>query len=78
MSLVCMALLFTMKVREDYEEQTPLLSTRDIEKLLDYYIPRRSRNENEVLEQITKRHEQRKEDLEKRKRKRTGIQPSFI
>ena len=73
MSLVCMALLFTMKVRAEFAEETPLLSTRDITELLDYYLPRRSRSEADVLAQITTRHQKRQQDLDRRRRHRTGL-----
>ena len=73
MSLVCLALLFTMKMRKEYAEKTPLLSTRDITELLDYYLPRRNRSEAEVLAQIETRHKKRQQDLDRRRRHRTGL-----
>ena len=73
MSLVSMALLFTVQIRQELAEDTPLLSTRDITELLDYYLPRRHRDEAEVLARIRLRHEKRKYDLERRKAQSTGI-----
>ena len=49
MALVCLAQLFSEKTRNTYQESHPLLSARDITELLDYYLPRKKRNENEVL-----------------------------
>ena len=77
MSLVCMALLFATKVRAEFAGQAPLLSTRDITELLDYYLPRRSRDEAEVLEQIRQRHAARQRDIDRRRRRRTGL-PKYL
>ena len=73
MSLVCLALLFTMRIRDELAASAPLLSTRDITELLDYYLPRRSRDEEEVLAQIRTGHRQRQQDLDRRKHHTTGL-----
>jgi SRSO17 transposase len=73
MSLVCMALLFSMKVRKEFANKAPLLTVRDITELLDFYIPRRNRSEAELFAQIEARHKKRQEDLDRRRRKRTGL-----
>lgn len=72
-SLACLALLFTVKVRLQVRGEVPLLSTRDITELLDYYLPRRGLTETEVLGQIQQRHRQRQQDLDRRRNHRTGI-----
>lgn len=73
MSLVCMALLFSMKVRTEFKEQAPLLTIRDITELLDFYLPRRNRTESELFAQIEARHRKRQEDLDRRCQEQTGL-----
>ena len=73
MSLVCLALLFTMKIRKELSQSAPLLSTRDITELLDFYLPRRSRDEEDVLAQIRTRHRIRQQDLDRRREHETGL-----
>lgn len=73
MSLVAMALLFTMKTRDELMECAPLLTTRDITELLDYYLPRRNRDEEEVLARIHHRHRKRQEDIDRRQSHQTGL-----
>lgn len=75
MSLVCLALLFTMKTRDELLESAPLLTTRDITELLDFYLPRRNRDEEEVLARIHHRHRKREKDIERRYDQRTGLPP---
>ena len=48
MSLVCLAPLFMDETKARHRESLPLLSYRDITELLDYSLPRRSRDEAEV------------------------------
>jgi len=73
MALVALATVFMSKEKSKNKNSHPLLSYRDITELLDYYLPRRSRDEQEVHEQIKKRHEARKRDLDRRKKQKTGI-----
>lgn len=77
MSLVCLALLFSVKVQDQVAEKLPILSVRDITELLDYYLPRRGNAEEEVMARIRKRHDDRLRDLERRKDKQVGIPISF-
>ena len=77
MTLVCMALLFTEIYKEGVKEEVPLLTARDITELLAYYLPKRDRTEAEVREQIRKRHEKRKADLDRRKHQKTGLPPNL-
>ena len=76
MSLVCLALLFSTKVRIGESGQAPLLSVRDITELLDYYLPRKGRTEKEVRAQIKERHRQRQADLDRRRDHKIGL-PNF-
>lgn len=76
MSLVCLALLFSSKVRHGQKASAPLLSVRDITELLDYYLPRKGRSEKEIMAQIRERHQQRQQDIDRRKRHRVGLPKS--
>jgi hypothetical protein len=76
MALVALATLFVLQQKKKTKTVLPLLSYRDITELLDYYLPRRHREEEQVHAQIKKRHRARQRDLERRKDKRTGITPS--
>lgn len=69
MTLVCLALLFVLQERCRAQRSTPLLSARDIVELLAIYLPRRPRDEAEVLRQMQRRHAARKRDLENRRRR---------
>ena len=69
MALVCLAMLFMLKERGRAKAHTPLLSARDIVELLAIYLPRRPRNEAEVLRQMKRRHEARQRDLDNRRRR---------
>lgn len=75
MSLVCLALLFTAKLKGQMRTSVPLLSTRDITELLDYYLPRKGLTEEDVFAQIRQRHRQRKTDLDRRRNHKTGLPP---
>jgi SRSO17 transposase len=77
MALVCLATLFMDQAKHLHKASHPLLSYRDITELLDYYLPRRHRDEAEVHAQIRKRHAKRQEDLDRRRDKRTGIPPDI-
>ena len=70
MALACLALLFLLQERCVARVQTPLLSARDIVELLAIYLPRRPRDEAEVLRQIQQRHAARQRDLDNRRRLR--------
>lgn len=72
-SLACLALLFTVKMRLETRGELPLLSTRDITELLDFYLPRRGLTEEEVLARIQQRHRQRQQDIDRRKNHRPGL-----
>lgn len=73
MALIALATVFMLEEKMRNKEALPLLSYRDITELLDYYLPRRNRDEQEVHEQIRARHKARQRDLDRRRRRRTGI-----
>lgn len=68
MALVCLAMLFVLKERIAAVDHTPLLSPRDIVELLDYYLPRRNRDPEEILKRMRTRHEQRQRSIEHHKK----------
>lgn len=68
MALVSLASVFMMKEKRANKKDAPLLSYRDVVELLDYYLPRRHRNEAELHAQIKKRHAARQRDIERRAR----------
>lgn len=70
MTLVCLALLFLLKERCKASVHTPLLSARDIVELLALYLPRRPRDEAEILRQMQQRHAARQRDIDNRHRRR--------
>ena len=49
MALVCLAMLFLLKERIVAINHTPLLSARDIVELLAFYLPRRNRDPEDIL-----------------------------
>jgi SRSO17 transposase len=68
-ALVCLAQLFTLIERRLARDTRPLLSVRDITELLEIYLPRRPRTEQEVLRKIARRHRAREYDLRRRRKK---------
>jgi len=55
-ALCCLALLFTLKERIAAAEHVPLLSVRDIVELLDFYLPSKTRDPDQVLIKLHARH----------------------
>lgn len=68
MALCCLAMLFLLREQVRTAGCIPLLSFRDLTELLDYYLPRRSATEEEVLRQMSQRHRKRQEDIDRRRR----------
>jgi SRSO17 transposase len=68
MTLVCMAMLFTLRERIASKEEAPLLSVRDVVDLLDFYLPRQPRDEAGVISRMKRRHEARERDIARRQR----------
>jgi SRSO17 transposase len=66
-ALVCLAQLFTVIERRLAKDTRPLLSVRDITELLEIYLPRRPRTEDEVLRKIARRHRARAQDIQRRR-----------
>jgi hypothetical protein len=50
------------------ETDVPLLSVRDVTGLLEHYLPKKNRNEEEVLETIRSRQRRRQKDIGRRLR----------
>lgn len=73
MALVILSTLFMQREKTRLGGNRPLISYRDITELLDFYLPRRNRNEKEVLAQISKRHKARQRDIDRRRSRKTGI-----
>ena len=59
MALVSLAMLFVLRERVAFQAEAPLLTTRDIVELLEFYIPRRGTTEKEVLHDLVARHTRR-------------------
>ena len=54
------------------------LSTRDVDKLLAYYLPRRERTEKEIFRQMRARHRRREQpSLAHEKRRNVGLLPKM-
>ena len=73
MALICLATVFMAKEKQRNKPAHPLLSCRDIVELLDHYLPRRHREEEELHAQIKKRHDARQRDIDRRKQHRPGL-----
>ncbi|MBF0549857.1 MAG: transposase [Deltaproteobacteria bacterium] len=59
MALVLLTMLFMLETRLMNKHDYPLLSCRDIKKLLAQFLPRRDTNAEEVLRQMEQRHKKR-------------------
>lgn len=57
MALVFMAMLFMLQEKVLRSEQLPLLSCGDIEVLLAHFLPRKDVTQEQILEQLKRRHE---------------------
>lgn len=64
MALVMMAMLFMLRERIEHHEEVPLLSCADIEILLARFLPRRDRDPDEIIRQMTLRHRKRRASIE--------------
>jgi SRSO17 transposase len=72
-TMVCLALLFTLKERLAHAAAVPRLSVRDIVELLESYLPRRSREPAAVLAALTRRHQARQKAIDNASKKaKTG------
>jgi len=77
MALICLATVFMVEEKQRNKESHPLLSCRDVVELLDHYLPRRHRDEEELHAQIKKRHAARQRDIERRKLHKPGLRRSL-
>ena len=59
LTLVMMAMLFLLEERQLHQQPRPLLSGRDIQALLNHFLPRRDTTLEEVLRQMEVRHRKR-------------------
>lgn len=75
MALICLATVFMAKEKQTCRTSHPLLSCRDIVELLDHYLPRRHRDEDELHAQIQKRHAARQRDIDRRLQQKPGLKP---
>jgi len=68
-ALVMMAMVFLLMEKIENQEETPLLTGRDVTELLAYYLYREP-TEDEIIRRITTRHKKRRRDIENRERRR--------
>lgn len=75
MTLVAMAMLFMLEERTRQQDPYPLLSCADIESLLAEFLPRRSRDPEELIRQMETRHCKRQASIDSayRKQKRADL-----
>lgn len=64
MALVMMAMLFMLTERVEHHQELPLLSCADLEILLAQFLPRRDRDPDEIIRQMTLRHQKRRASIE--------------
>jgi len=64
MALVMMAMLFMLSQKLRMQEQCPLLSCADIERLLAAFLPRRDASPEQVLSHMNRRHKMRRRAIE--------------
>lgn len=69
MALVMMAMLFMLEERILQQDNHPLLSCSDIESLLRAFLPRRDIEQDEIIQQMTKRHRKRQAAIDSQYRK---------
>jgi hypothetical protein len=67
MVMVMMALHFILREKVLFKEEMPLLSAYDVREIMLNVYPRKGMNQQEVMDQINKRHEQRRIQLSKNK-----------
>ena len=67
MVMVMMALHFILREKVLFKEEMPLLSAYDVREIMLNVYPRKGINQQEVMDQINKRHEQRRIQLSKNK-----------
>jgi SRSO17 transposase len=73
MALVMLAMLFMMKQRIIYRDDAPLLSCRDIREMLEYFLPKKSVSEREVMARIKTRHRRRAKAYESKAKRQAEM-----
>ena len=73
LALCCLALLFTLQERIGCAEAVPLLSVRDLVELLDFYLPRKTRDPEQALVKLRARHAARAAATASARKKRTNV-----
>ena len=76
MVLICLATVFMAREKQRNKATCPLLSCRDIVELLDHYLPRRNRDEEDIHAQIEKRHAARQRDIDRRRLHKPSLKQS--
>jgi len=73
MALVMMAMIFLLMEKIENQDEIPLLTGRDINDLLTFYLYKDSPTEDEIINRIIVRHKKRQSDIENRMRRRGKI-----
>lgn len=60
MALVMLAMLFMLKIKDQYDDTCELISSNDIRELLYHFLPKRAVTTEEVLRQMAIRHQKRR------------------
>ncbi len=68
-ALSMLALLFMLHQRVSHQEDTPLLSCRDIRWILEHTLPKKANTVQDVLELMKERHQRRQYDIDRCLRK---------
>ena len=69
MTLVILANLFMLQERRVNLKNIELLSCQDIVELLNFYLPRADTTEDQILNNLQRRHQQRQEDIDRARKK---------
>jgi len=64
MALVMMAMLFLLSEKIENQDETPLLSGRDVNELLTFFLRKEAPTEQEVFRRISARHKKRQRDID--------------
>jgi SRSO17 transposase len=71
MAMVMMAMVFLLMEKIENQQETPLLTGRDVNELLTFYLYKESPSEEEIYRRMATRHRKRQRDIENRGRRRT-------
>lgn len=70
MAMVMMAMIFLLMEKIENQAETPLLTGRDVNELLTFYLYQESPTVDEIFRRIATRHKKRQRDIENRERRR--------